>query len=367
MKTFRNCVLAVAVLSLAGVASYAQNDTTRKDAQSAAAQAAKLLAETPETVVAPPKPVYWTNKLTTTVNFAQTSFTSWAAGGNNNYTLNSIIRGDANWAKDKKYWNNHLEFDYGFLYSQDKPILQKSVDRTFFTSTWGYKVKEKLNYTATFTFLNQTTNGWTYPTPAVEADEEPTPKQWKDARVLKSGFLSPAYVTLGLGIAWVPNKWLTVNFAPLTGSTTIVGNEKLRKNYGLNRKSKYEDKEEFPDQKDEAGIYYTTGSYYRPMSFALGAQLTTNVKFRINDKFDVNSNLILFSNYLKNPQNFRVNWDNTIIWKLNKFFSLNMTTNLIYDDNILIIDPDKYPNGHKAVQLKEFLQLGFTYSFTNKK
>jgi len=345
---------------------FAQDDKTKKDAQAAAAEAAKILADTPEVVVTPPKPVYWTNKLTTTLNFAQTSFTSWAAGGNNSYTLNSIIRGDANWEREKKYWKNHLEFDYGFLYSQDKPIIQKSVDRTFITSTWGYKVKEKLNYTANFTFLNQTTNGWKYPTPAVAEDEEPTHQQWKDARVLKSGFFSPAYVTLGLGIAWVPNKWLTMNFAPLTASTTIVGNEKLRKNYGMQRKDKYEDTSLYPDEKDSDGIYYTTGDYYRTALFAIGAQLTTNVKFNINEKFSVNSNLILFSNYLKNPQNFRVNWDNTILWKLGKFFSLNITSNLIYDDTILIVDDD-HPDGHKTVQLKDFWQFGFTYSFTNKK
>ena len=364
-RLFRLLIPAVVALFLGGTA-FAQDDKTRKDAQEAAAEAAKLIAETPETVVAPPKPVYWTDNLTTTLNFAQTSFTSWAAGGNNNYTLNSIIRGNANWAKDKKYWNNHLEFDYGFLYSQDKPIVQKNVDRTFITSTWGYKVKEKLNYTASFTFLSQASNGWTYPTPSVEEGEEPSTKEWRDARILRSGLFSPATMTLGLGVAWVPNKWLTVNFAPLTGSTTIVGNEKLRKNYGMTRKNKFEDTAQYPDEKDEAGKYFITGKYYRPASFALGAQLTTNVKFKINNNFDVNSNLILFSNYLKNPQNFRVNWDNTIIWKFAKFFSLNMTTNLIYDDTILIMD-EEFPNGHKTVQLKEFMQFGFTYSFTNKK
>ena len=366
MRKILRFVLLALLMTFAASTVFAQDDKTKKDAQAAAAEAAKMIAETPETVVAPPKPVYWTENLKTTLNFAQTSFTSWAAGGNNNYTLNSIIRGDANWAKGKTYWNNHLEFDYGFIYSQDKPIVQKNVDRTFITSTWGYKVKEKLNYTATFTFLNQTTNGWNYPTPAGDGENEPTAKQWRDARILKSGFLSPATVTLGLGIAWVPNKWLTVNFAPLTGSSTVVASERLRKNYGMVRKHKFEDVELYPDQKDEAGVYFTTGSYYRPASFALGAQLTANVMFKINDKFDVNSNLILFSNYLKNPQNWRTNWDNTIIWRLSKYFSLNFITNLFYDDNVLIVEED-FPNGHKTVQLKEFMQFGFTYSIANKK
>ena len=360
-------LVVLAILSFSGQA-FGQDDKTKKDAQEAAAEAAKLLTETPETVVAPPKPVYWTDKLTTTLNFDQTSFTSWAAGGNNNYTLNSIIRGDANWARDKKYWNNHLEFDYGFLYSRDKPIVQKYMDRTYFTSTWGYKVKEKLNYTATFTYRGQATNGWSYPTPASVEGEEPTIKQWRDARNLLSGFLSPAEITLGLGVAWVPNKWLSVNFAPLTGSAKIVSNERLRKNNGMARRNKYEDTEQFPDEKDEAGKYFITGKYYRPVNFAVGAQLISTVKFKINNNFDVNSTLTLFSNYLKNPQNWRVNWDNTVIWKFAKFFSFTITTNLVYDDNVLIFtDKERYPNGHKTVQLKEGMHFGFTYSFTNKK
>ena len=119
MRRILEYSLVILAMSFSMMA-YGQDDKTKKDAQAAAAEAAQVLADTPEVVVAPPKPVYWTNTLTTTVNFAQTSFTSWAAGGNNNYTLNSIIRGDANWAREKKYWNNHLEFDYGFLYSQDK-------------------------------------------------------------------------------------------------------------------------------------------------------------------------------------------------------------------------------------------------------
>ncbi|MBR4755363.1 MAG: DUF3078 domain-containing protein [Bacteroidales bacterium] len=365
MRRILKYSLLATALALTCTQAFAQNDK-KKDAQAAAAEAAKMVTETPETVVAPPKPVYWTDNLTTTFNFAQTSFTSWAAGGNNNYTLNSIIRGNANWAKNKKYWNNHLEMDYGFIYQQDKPIVQKNVDRLQLVSTWGYKVTEKLNYTANFIYNSQLTNGWNYPTPSVESGEEPTAKQWRDARVLRSGFMSPAYITLGLGIAWVPNKWLTVNMAPLTGSTTVVGSERLRKNYGMARKSKFEDVELYPDEKDETGKYFITGKYYKPVTFAFGAQMTTNIKFRVNDKFDVNSNLILFSNYLKNPQNLRVNWDNTIIWRLNKYFSLTFITNLIYDDNVLIVEED-FPNGHKTVQLKEFMQFGFTYSFANKK
>lgn len=367
MRQIKRYAAVAVALIMAGASLFAQDDT-KKDAQAAAAEAAKMLAETPETVVAPPKPVYWTNTLTTSLNFDQTSFTSWAAGGKNNYKLNTVIRGNANWAKNKMYWNNALELDYGFMYQEDKPIITKYMDRLKLTSLWGYKVTDKLSYTAQFIYNGQNTNGWNYRTPTRDDDKDPTAKDWRNARVLQSGFMSPGYTTLGLGMAWIPNKWLTVNFAPLTGSTTTVLTEKLRKNYGMSRKKKFEDLDLYPDEKDEEGTYFITGKYYKPATFAFGAQLTANVKFKINNKIDVASNLILFSNYLKNPQNFRVNWDNTIIWKLNKFFSFTCTTNLIYDDTVLINDdPEKYPNGHKAVQLKEYMLFGFTYSFSNKK
>ena len=312
-------LVVLAVLSFQGQA-FGQDDKTRKDAQTAAAEAAKMLAETPETVVTPPKPVYWTNTLLTNLNFIQNSFTSWAAGGFNNYSLSTLIKGEAKWAKDKMYWNNGIQVNYGFIYSHDKPIIQNNADRMWVESTWGYKATNTLSYTAKFTYRSQLTSGWTYATPSVAEGEEPTVKQWRDARILRSDFLSPADITLGVGVDWIPSKWLTVNLSPLTGSIKVVHSERLRKNYGMSRKEKYEDIAQYPDQKDVDGKYFITGKYYKPARFSLGAQMTADVKFKINTNFDVSSKLILFSNYLHNPLNLRVNWDNTILWKLNKFF-----------------------------------------------
>ena len=116
MTTTSRRALSVAVAVLvAAIASYAQTDTTRKDAQAAAAEAARLLTQTEETKVVPPKPDYWTRSLMTNVNFIQNSFTNWAKGGYNNYALSAYIDGKADWKKDEMYWNNRLQRDYGFL------------------------------------------------------------------------------------------------------------------------------------------------------------------------------------------------------------------------------------------------------------
>ena len=319
-----------------------------QDVQQVAAQAAAALAEAPDSKTPEPKPVYWTKSAMTQINFVQSSFTNWAKGGNNNIAISAYIDANANYAKDDVSWKNRLQLDYGLLYSEDKPIIQKNKDRILFESTFGYKATKHLNYSATFTFLNQFNSGYVYKTPTKPSgaadDWSPSKSDWKHARVLKSGAFSPANITLGLGLDWVPNEWLTVNFAPLTGGFTIVSKEKLRANYGMEQRS--------------------DGSY-RAARFEFGAQLKAGAKIKVNDNFEGSTQLILFSNYLEKPKNIRVNWDNRLMWKVAKFFSLNLTTSLIYDDLVLIVD-DSHPAGHRAIQFNEALQFGFTYTFTSK-
>ena len=89
-------------------------------------------------------------------------------------------------------------------------------------------------------------------------------------------------------------------------------------------------------------------------------------KWVINDVFNYTTQLVLFSDYLHKPLNLRVNWDTKMIWKLTKFFSFTLATNLIYDENVKVkqVAPDVKV---AAVQFKEFTEFGFIYTFTNKK
>ena len=63
-----------------------------------------------------------------------------------------------------------------------------------------------------------------------------------------------------------------------------------------------------------------------------------------------------------------MNWDNRIDWKLAKYFSFTITTNLIYDDKVMIVSPkdsDRYPNGRQRVQFSESIAFGFTYTIAH--
>lgn len=324
-------------------------------------EAAEAVASAPR-VEEPSVPAsrYWKTSLTTKLDFGQSSLTNWAAGGYNTVTLKSYIDANANYEKDEMIWTNRLQLDYGFVYSADKPFLQKSDDRIYLESKWGYQAVKDLYLSAEFSFKSQFSDSYEYPK-SLPAELDPDdPAAWKSQRTLKSGGMSPANTSLGLGIDYRPLKWITLNFAPLTGGLVIVDNPLLRKSYSMPFKPQFEDAPLTDDEKN-------AGHCYKGVRFEFGAQLKVDLKVNVNDNFSYTSQILLFSDYLDKPQNIRVNWDNRIDWKLTKYFSLTLTTNLIYDDKVMIKndqDIDRYPDGRQRVQFKESMLFGFVYTFS---
>ena len=379
-NTMKKIFLAITAL-LISMGAYAQ------DAQQVAATAAEAISQAPEAAPKVEKPKNWATSLKTQVNLGQTQLTNWAAGGDNTVSLAAFIDGNANWKQGDMFWNNRLQLDYGFLYASSKPILQKSTDRIYLESKWGYKAPSTryLYFSANYDFKSQFTTGYDYKTPASVNDADGNELQgaalrdvWKDARVLKSNFLAPAYTNLALGLDFVPNKWFSLNFAPLTGGFVIVKDAALRESYSMGYKKAY-DADNFDklsaDQKtafeaaktDKANNPVAYGNYFRSAKFEFGAQLKMDAKVNIDDNFAYSTQVVLFANYLDIKHCPRINWDNRIDWKLAKYFSLTLTTNLIYDDQI-IIKTEKYPDGKKGlVQFKESIAFGFTYTIANKK
>ena len=342
-----------------------------QDAQQAAAEAAAAMDAAPEAPAKVEKPKLWESSLKTNVTLGQTSLTNWAAGGDNTVSLAAYVDGNANWKKGEMFWNNRLQLDYGFLWASSKPILQKNTDRIYLESKWGYKAPSTryLYFSANFDFKSQFTKTWDYPTPTAKADgtafadgEKPVREDWLAAKALKSGFLSPAYTNLALGIDFVPNKWFSLNFAPITGGFVIVTTPELRTAYSMKEKAGTTQ-----EKIDAAANPEELGKLYRAAKFEFGAQLKMDAKVNINDNFSYTTQVVLFANYLDIKHCPRINWDNRFDWKLAKYFSLTLTTNLIYDDTILIVT-EKYPEGKKGVvQFKESVAFGFTYTIANKK
>ena len=334
-------------LVAATVAAQAQNT------QEAAAEAAAALSAADDVPEATRKPRYWNTTLLTNINFGQTYLSQWVAGGYNNVSLAGNVDLTSKFEKGKLLGVNRLQLDYGFLYSADKPILQKNKDRIYFEAKWGYETPVKnLAYSASFDFKTQFDNNYAYGTPKSDGTNEPTVQDWLNARSLKSGLFAPAYINLGIGALWTPAPWFSLNVAPLSGGAVIVGIPELRKTYGMDLRS--------------ADLDAAVGDNYRPVRMEFGAQIKADMAWVINDAFSFTTQATLFYNYLTPKVEPRITWDNKVFWKLRKFFALTLSTNLIYDPRVIVRDTDKdgVPDT-KGVQFKEYLEFGFTYTITH--
>lgn len=281
-------------------------------------------------------PSNWKKGIVTNIGFSQLSLTNWSAGGSGSISLNTFIDTYANYAKDKMMWNNELQMGYGFIESFDDTGYKKSDDRLIVDSKWGYRATDKLYFSSVFNLRSQFAKGYT-------GDQ------------MTSTFWAPANSSLGLGIDWQPAKNIAVNFAPLTGKIVMVGVPELRSKYGFAE-----------DQLEDFA------------RFEFGAQLKVDNKLEVKD-FKVASSLMLFSDYLDNPLDIKVNWDVNVDAKLSKYFSASMRTSLIYDSKIKsavlrdkkthepILDPDGKEQLVAGVQFKELFSIGFTYLFGQAK
>lgn len=270
--------------------------------------------------VEPPK--YWTNGVMNQLGFSQVSLTNWASGGVGSIAMNAYIDAHANYKKGLMIWENRANVAYGFV-STFGEQFKKSDDRIQIESKWGYGIANKIYASAVFNFRTQFANGFKYG--ATKAD---------NTRI--SSFMAPGYITVGVGADWKPIGSLSVNVAPLTGNFVIVGIPELRKSYG---------------NAEDQGV-----------RTELGAQFKGDFKKNFNG-WGFGTALTLFWDYLSGSSTPQVYWDLNLDFKINKFLSAALRTNLIYDKNILIPDD----NGVEAprVQFKEALSLSFTYTVGN--
>ncbi|NOU17644.1 MAG: DUF3078 domain-containing protein [Bacteroidales bacterium] len=262
------------------------------------------------------------------INFGQTSLTNWAAGGQNSLAANGILSLFASYKKDKNAWDNSLDIGYGILNQEGVKYTKKTDDKIDLLSKYGREAFKNFYYAALINFKTQMDVGYNYPTDST--------------RIKISNKFAPAYVVIALGIDYKPNAYFSIFAAPFTGKLTIVNDQSLADAgaFGV-------DKGE--NTKSEFGGYVRM--IYSKNDFK--GDFLKNVAF--TTKVD------LFSNYTKDPQNVVVNWETLIALKINKYISVNLSTQLIYDDKIKIAD--KKNVSKPRVQFKEILGVGFSYKF----
>ena len=271
-----------------------------------------------------PDTSYWNIGGVTSLNFSQTHFKYWSAGGNNSVAINGIFNVHANYLKDKTSWKNTLDLGYGSQKSMGLPF-RKTDDKIDFASKFGYQAVNKFYYSGLINFTSQFAPGYEY-------------LDTGDSNLV-STFMAPGYLLYSVGIDFLPNDDFSVYTSPLTGKTTFVMDEYFSNNgaFGVD-----------------------TGKTIRN---EFGAYIKMEMNKKITDNLTINTKLGLFSNYLKNPQNIDVNFDLLASVKVTKFFTVNFTTQMIYDDDILILIDSNTGAKGRRLQIKQLLGVGFSYNF----
>lgn len=281
----------------------------------------------------------WRNGGVLAVNLAQTSLTHWAAGGQNSFATNALFSVFANYKSEKSTWTNSLDIGYGIM-KQNGLDSRKTDDKFDFLSKYGQQAFDHFYYAALVNFKTQLTTGKNYPDATMPNDG-----------VKISNFLAPGYLIGAVGLDYKPSAYFSAFIAPLTARFTFVTDDDLSRvgAFGVD-----------PGEtvKSEMGAYLRV--IYSKNDFK--NEFLKNVSF--TTKID------LFSNYLENPQNVVVNWENLIAMKINRFISASINTQLIYDDKIKvpfdrngndILEPGETVGS--KVQFKEILGIGFSYNF----
>ena len=249
------------------------------------------------------------------LNFSQINLSHWAQGGQNSIALSSTANLFANYIKGKVDWQNSLNLAYSMVQTgSDK--LKKSDDKIDLTSKYSRKFSDHWLYGILLNFKSQFADGFNYP----------------DDSNIVSKFFSPAYVTLAAGLTYKPVDYFEVFISPATAKWTIVNDKRL----------------------SDVGAYGVDPG--KTVRTEFGAYLNLKFKKDIMENVNFMSKLELFDNYTdKNKDNASkvdVNWENILTMKVNRFLTASVSTQLIYDANVI-----------ERTQFKESIGVGFGYKF----
>jgi len=279
----------------------------------------------------------WTSNGVFTLNIAQTSFTNWAAGGDNQININSILHYRLRYGKANTSWENIIEAQYGTLIFA-KIRTKKTNDKLNFTSKFGYDASKKWKYSYYLSFRSQFTNGYKYPNDSVPV----------------SKFMAPGYFMAGVGMDYYPVKELSILFSPITYKVTVVNDDKLAAdgNFGVKKAIR-----------DTAGNIIVAPQHFLSEP---GAYIKVFYQKEFDSGLNISSRIGFFSAFNGKPENIDVNWNTFISYRITRRFIITFSLDVIYDDDA-IIKEDTNGDGIKEevgprTQVKQVAGLGISFS-----
>lgn len=292
----------------------AQTDTTTTDTTTIDT------ITTDTTVVVPKGP--WKLEGTFAFILAESTYSKWAAGGDNQITTLTIIKPLLTYDNKKWHWVTELDVRHG-LQKIGSSKATKSQDVLRIETKIGRSISKRWHFSG---FYSLSTQG----RPAYEDG------------VIKSAFMSPGYTNLNFGFDFIGIKNVSIYLSPTNLRSTYVLNDSLsdRGEYGVN-----------------------PGSFVK-MKF--GPSLLISYKGEIFKDVLADTKLGYFQDALDGLGDPVINWDAIISIKLNKYFATTFTFSVFYDEDSKsdVKDDNGAVIGQKAyVQFKQSFGFGINYKW----
>jgi hypothetical protein len=258
------------------------------------------------------------------INFTQTSFTNWAAGGANSVAGVAIANFKLLYTETNFTWETGLDMSYGLTYQEKK--FMKNNDKIDFITKFGLRSSKKWFYSLAFQAKTQFDKGYKSYPPA-------------DKRNYTSQFMAPVYLIASLGMDYKPNTHLSFMLSPFSAKCTFVLDTMLsnRGDYGVK-----------PGHKSLSEI---------------GSLVKATYSKTFTSKSTINSSLELFSSWMNHFGNVDISWEFDWNIKVNKWFSSRVYAKLLYDDDITIKNSKTGEVLGPRLQFKQLLGLGISLSF----
>ena len=281
--------------------------------------------EDPPVEVLVTKPNFWTFKGDYFLQGLQSYISgNWYKGGESNYSILGSITMEANYNnKQKVKWDNKLEMKLGFLTSKSDSVhsLKTSDDLLRLTSKLGLQATKKWYYTLQLLAYTQFWRGFK-----------------SNDRHVYSDIMSPFNLNISLGMdynveAWKKKLTGTIHLAPFA--------------YNF----KYVDRNWFGDKENFTTRYGLDLGKHTLHDF--GSQFTIDLKWAIAENISYQTRMYGFTTFKR----VEWEWENTFTFNFNKYISTKLFIYPRFDDSTMRDDH------HGYFQFKEFMSLGFSYSF----
>lgn len=274
---------------------------------------------------APADTSYWSTNGTFNTTITQIGLSNWQGGGEPSIAVAGLFNVEANYRRARDRWRNRLTAGFGIIRQGEQQDFRKSDDEINLVSNYTRNINQKWGFSSILNFRSIMAPGYRYfqDDDGVEQREE------------IGNFMAPAYLTLSAGFSYTEENF-SITASPIAGRSTFVLDESL----------------------SNAGAYgVDPGERFRQ---EVGVNLNIDVDYDIRENISLKSWAIFFADYQALTK-VKVDWRLQLTIAATKYLSTNITTHLIYDEDINITRSDGSVG--PATQFKHVIGLGMNFKF----